>query len=206
MKKIGVLISGSGSNLQALIDAVDKGRIPAEISLVISDRPNAYGIERAKNKGIPACTILRKKFDDYNAFNLAVLEKLMAHKVEYIVLAGYLSILSSELVRAYPNKIINVHPSLIPAFCGMGYYGKRVHQAVLDYGVKVTGATVHLVDEGADTGPIILQKTVDVLPDDTVESLAERVLKVEHELLPKATALLVQDKLKVLGRKVIIMD
>jgi phosphoribosylglycinamide formyltransferase-1 len=122
--------------------------------------------------------------------------------VEYIVLAGYLSILSPELVESYQNRIINIHPSLIPAFCGMGFYGQKVHQAVLDYGAKLTGATVHFVDEGADTGPIILQKAVEVLSDDTAESLASRVLKVEHELLPKAVALLVQDKIKVSGRRV----
>lgn len=129
---------------------------------------------------------------------------MTAHHVEYIVLAGYLSILSPKLVECYRNKIINIHPSLIPAFCGKGYYGDKVHQAVLDYGVKLTGATVHFVDEGTDTGPIIFQKAVEVLPDDTVETLSRRVLAVEHELLPKAVALLVQDRLKVSGRKVIL--
>lgn len=204
MKGIGVLISGGGTNLQAVMDAIDQGRIPASINVVISDRPNAYGLVRAEKMGIPAYCINRKNFADSRALNHEILEKLKAYNVEYVILAGYLSILSPELVECYRNRIINIHPSLIPAFCGMGYYGQKVHQAVLDYGAKVTGATVHFVDEGADTGPIIFQKHVDVLPDDTVETLAQRVLKVEHELLPKAVALLVQDKIKVSGRKVIV--
>ncbi|HHU49230.1 MAG: phosphoribosylglycinamide formyltransferase [Caldicoprobacterales bacterium] len=204
MKGIGVLLSGGGTNLQAIIDTIEHGNIAADINLVLSDRPDAYGLIRAEKRGIPAYCINRKKFKDAGSFNEAILEKLTAHHVEYIVLAGYLSILSPKLVECYRNKIINIHPSLIPAFCGKGYYGDKVHQAVLDYGVKLTGATVHFVDEGTDTGPIIFQKAVEVLPDDTVETLSRRVLAVEHELLPKAVALLVQDRLKVSGRKVIL--
>lgn len=195
-------MSGGGTNLQAIIDAIDKGEIPAQINLVLSNRRNAYGLVRAQNRGVSTCYLNRKEFADSDAFHKAMLDQLKAHDVEYIVLAGYLSILSPDLVERYRNRIINIHPSLIPAFCGMGYYGQKVHQAVLDYGAKLTGATVHFVDEGADTGPIIFQKAVEVLADDTVESLASRVLKVEHELLPKAVALLVQDKIKVLGRRV----
>jgi phosphoribosylglycinamide formyltransferase-1 len=207
MKKgIGILLSGGGTNLQAIIDAVDDGSIPTKINLVLSDRPDAYGLARAEKKGIPAFCISRKQFRDSDTFNQAILEKLVAYNVEYIVLAGYLSILSSKLVDRFPNRIINIHPSLIPAFCGKGFYGSKVHQAVLDYGVRLTGATVHFVDEGTDTGPIILQKAVEVMPDDTVDTLSERVLKVEHELLPKAVALLVQDKIKISGRKVTLED
>lgn len=206
MKGIAILISGGGTNLQAIIDAVDQGRIPAKINLVLSDRPKAYGLVRAKSRGIPSCTISRKQFNDSNLYHQAVLKQLKEHYVDYIVLAGYLSILPPQLVECYRNRIINVHPSLIPAFCGMGFYGQKVHQAVLDYGVKLTGATVHFVDEGADTGPIIFQKAVEVLPEDTVESLSQRVLKAEHELLPKATSLLVRDKIKVSGRKVTLED
>ncbi|HCS74615.1 MAG TPA: phosphoribosylglycinamide formyltransferase [Clostridiales bacterium] len=202
MKGIGVLVSGSGTNLQAIIDAIDRGEIHAKINLVISNRADAYGLVRAQNSGISTCYLNRKKYTDSEAYHQAMLSQLKAHDVEYIVLAGYLYILSPELVGYYRNRIINIHPSLIPAFCGMGLYGQKVHQAVLDYGAKITGATVHFVDEGADTGPIILQKAVEVLPDDTAESLGNRVLKVEHELLPKAAALLVQDKIKVSGRRV----
>ncbi|HHT65173.1 MAG: phosphoribosylglycinamide formyltransferase [Caldicoprobacterales bacterium] len=206
MKGIGVLLSGGGSNLQAVMDAVERGSIPADIKLVLSDRPNAYGLVRAESKGIPSFCIDRKQYKSSESFNQAILEKLTDHHVEYVVLAGYLRILSPELVECYRNKIINIHPSLIPSFCGMGFYGQKVHQAVLDYGAKVTGATVHFVDEGTDTGPIILQKAVDVLCGDTVETLSQRVLEVEHELLPRAVALLVQDKIKVLGRKVTLEE
>lgn len=206
MKGIGVLLSGGGTNLQAVMDAVERGSIPAAINLVLSDRPNAYGLVRAESRGIQAYCINRKQFTNSESFHQAILEKLTTHHVEYIVLAGYLSILSQELVECYRNKIVNIHPSLIPAFCGMGFYGEKVHQAVLDYGAKVTGATVHFVDEGTDTGPIIMQKPVRVLPDDTIETLSQRVLEVEHELLPRAVALLVQDKIKIFGRKVTLEE
>jgi len=205
-KRLGVLISGGGTNLQAVMDAVRDGRIPAEIGIVLSDRKNAYGLIRAERSGIPTSYINRREFTDSPAFNRAILDKLKEYRVDYVVLAGYLSILSGDLVESYPNRIVNIHPSLIPAFCGMGYYGARVHQAVLDYGAKVTGATVHFVDEGADTGPIILQRPVPVLPEDDAQSLAARVLAAEHEILPKAVELLVRGKLKVEGRKVIIED
>ncbi len=204
MKKLGVLISGGGSNLQALIDKIESGYISASIEIVISNRANAYGLERAKNHGIPTAVISKKDYTDEYEFNKAILDELEKYKVDLVVLAGYLSILSPEVVDRYKNRIINIHPSLIPAFCGKGYYGKKVHQAVLDYGVKVTGATVHFVDYGTDTGPIILQKPVLVQPDDDVESLAKRVLEVEHELLPKAVKLWVEDRLQVQGRKVMI--
>lgn len=203
MKKLGVLISGGGSNLQAIIDKIESGYISASIEIVISNKANAYGLERAKKHGIPTAVISKKDYANEYEFNKAILDELDKYRVDLIVLAGYLSILSPEVVDRYKNRIINIHPSLIPAFCGKGYYGKKVHQAVLDYGVKVTGATVHFVDYGTDTGPIILQKPVLVQPDDDAESLAERVLEVEHELLPKAVKLWVEDRLKIQGRKVI---
>jgi phosphoribosylglycinamide formyltransferase-1 len=206
MKRIGVLISGGGTNLQAIMDAVKDGGIPAEICVVVSDRKGAFGLTRAENNGIPSFCINKKEYMNSDSFNRAVLDKLKEFRVEYVVLAGYLSILSKELVKSYRNRIINIHPSLIPAFCGMGFYGLKVHQAVLDYGAKVTGATVHFVDEGADTGPIILQKPVMVLPGDDAETLAHRVLEVEHEILPKAVELLVSDRLMIDGRKVTIID
>src|SRR5690554_4122995 len=206
IKRIGVLISGGGTNLQALIDYMKENKLPAEISVVISNRKDAYGLERAEQSGIPAIFIGKSDFKDNDEFNRAILDKLKEYKVDLIVLAGYLSILNKEFVESYKNRIINVHPSLIPSFCGMGFYGSKVHKAVLEYGVKVTGATVHFVDENADTGPIILQKPVMVMPDDDVESLQRRVLKIEHELLPKAVELLVLNKVTVIGRKVIIND
>jgi len=204
--RIGVLISGSGTNLQALMDAIDTGRIPnAKIVVVISNRRSAYGLERARAHGIPAECILKREFEDEEAFNRAILERLKYYGVDLVVLAGYLSILSPEVVRSYPNRIINIHPSLIPAFCGKGFYGERVHRAVLDYGAKITGATVHFVDEGTDTGPIILQRPIEVKEDDDVHSLAARVLEVEHQLLPEAVRLFVEGRLAVEGRKVRIL-
>ena len=206
MTRIGVLISGSGTNLQALMDAIDTGRIPnAKIVVVISNRRSAYGLERARAHGIPAECILKREFEDEEAFNRAILERLKYYGVDLVVLAGYLSILSPEVVRSYPNRIINIHPSLIPAFSGKGFYGERVHRAVLDYGAKITGATVHFVDEGTDTGPIILQCPVEVKDDDDVHSLAARVLEVEHQLLPEAVRLFVEGRLAVEGRKVRIL-
>ena len=206
MTRIGVLISGGGTNLQALIDSIESGEISAEIMVVLSNRKNAYGLERARKHGIPAEYISRKDYQTDEKFNRAILCRLKHYNVQLVVLAGYLSILSPEVVKTFPNRIINIHPSLIPAFCGKGYYGDRVHEAVLKYGVKVTGATVHFVDEGADTGPIIMQKPVMVHDNDDVNSLAARVLQVEHELMPKAVKLFVEDKLIVEGRKVKIIE
>lgn len=199
---LGVLISGGGSNLQAILDEIEKGNINGEVSLVISDREGAYGIKRAENHGIKGIVIDRKNFDNRASFMKAIIDRLKEEKVELVILAGFLSILSKEFISQYKNKIINIHPSLIPAFCGEGYYGERVHRAALEYGVKVSGATVHFVDEGADTGPVILQEAVPVLDDDTVETLAARILKVEHRLLPEAVRLFCQGKLDINGRKV----
>ena len=197
MVKIGVLISGGGTNLQAIIDGCENKSINGEVKVVISNKEEAYGLERARNHKITA--ICEK---DENK----IIEILKENEVELVILAGYLKIVSPKLVNEYRNKIINIHPSLIPAFCGKGYYGQKVHQGVIDYGAKVTGATVHFVDEGADTGPIIMQKTVEVKQDDDAKKLAERVLEVEHEILIKSISMFCENKLTVNGRRVYIND
>ena len=204
MKRLAVMVSGGGTDLQSVIDGVQSGKIPAEIAVVISSTPGVYALERAKKAGIPGIVICKKDYADEQAFFDANLGALREYGAEGVVLAGYLSILGRQMIEAYPNKIINIHPSLIPSFCGKGYYGLRVHQAVLDYGAKVSGATVHFVDEGADTGPIILQQAVSVLPEDTAESLQQRILEAEHEILPEAVALFCAGRLLVQGRKVTI--
>ena len=197
MVKIGVLISGGGTNLQAVIDNCQNKTINGEVKVVISNKADAFGLERAKNHSIKA--VCEKEEDK-------IIEILKENKIDLVVLAGYLKIISPKLVNEYRNRIINIHPSLIPAFCGKGYYGEKVHQGVIDYGVKVTGATVHFVDEGADTGPIIMQKTVEVKQDDNAKKLAARVLDVEHEILTKSIAMFCENKLTVQGRRVYIND
>lgn len=197
MVKIGVLISGGGTNLQAVIDGCENKSINGEVRVVISNKENAYGLERARNYNIKA--ICEKDEDK-------IIEVLKENEIELVILAGYLKIVSPKLINEYRNKIINIHPSLIPAFCGKGYYGEKVHQGVIDYGAKVTGATVHFVDEGADTGPIIMQKTVEVKQDDDIKKLAKRVLEVEHEILTKSISMFCENKLTVNGRRVYIND
>ncbi|SEN39206.1 formyltetrahydrofolate-dependent phosphoribosylglycinamide formyltransferase [Peptostreptococcus russellii] len=197
MKKIAVLISGGGTNLQSIIDAVEAGKIKGEIRLVISNKEDAYGLERARKHNI--CAV----FDNDEA---SIIDRLKSEEIDLVVLAGFLKILSSNFTRAFENKIINIHPSLIPAFCGKGYYGLKVHQSAVDYGVKVSGATVHFVDENADTGPIISQETVKVLPDDTAEILQKRVLEVEHRILPMVVSKFCDNKIIVEGRKVFIEE
>ena len=197
MVKIGVLISGGGTNLQAIIDGCENKSINGEVRVVITNKEEAYGLERARNHKITA--ICEK---DENK----IIEILKENEVELVILAGYLKIVSPKLVDEYRNKIINIHPSLIPSFCGKGYYGEKVHQGVIDYGAKVTGATVHFVDEGADTGPIIMQKTIEVKQDDDAKKLAERVLEVEHEILTKSISMFCENKLTVNGRRVYIND
>ena len=197
MVKIGVLISGGGTNLQAIIDGCENKSINGEVKVVISNKEEAYGLERARNHKI---TAMCEKDEN------KIIEILKENEVELVILAGYLKIVSPKLVNEYRNKIINIHPSLIPAFCGKGYYGEKVHQGVIDYGAKVTGATVHFVDEGADTGPIIMQKTVEVKQDDDAKKLAERVLEVEHEILTKSISMFCENKLTVNGRRVYIND
>ena len=205
MKRLAVMVSGGGTDLQSVIDGVEDGRIPAEIVVVIASKPGIYALERARKAGIPGIVICKKEYADEEAFFEANLAALRQYGAEGVILAGYLSILGKRMIEAFPNKIINIHPSLIPSFCGKGYYGLKVHKAALEYGVKVSGATVHFVDEGADTGPIIAQRSVPVLPGDTPETLQQRVLEVEHEILPEAVALFCQDRLEVQGRRVSIL-
>lgn len=205
MVKIGVLISGGGTNLQAIIDNTENGTINGTINLIISNRKDAYGLERGKKAGIESIYISPKDFNNMDKYNLRLIKEFKDRDVDLIVLAGYLKILSPEFIREFKNRIINIHPSLIPSFCGDGYYGERVHQGVLDYGCKVTGATVHLVDEGTDTGPIILQRCVDISEDETVQSLQGKVLVVEHEILVKAVKLYCDGKITVKGKHVKIL-
>ena len=188
MLRVVVMVSGGGTNLQAILDAVDNGKITnAEVVAVISNNEGAYAIERAKNHGVPAFVVTPKVYETRDAFNEALLETITACKPDLIVLAGFLVKIPAAMIEAYRNKIINIHPSLIPSFCGVGYYGLKVHEAALARGVKVTGATVHYVDEGTDTGPILFQKAVEVQPDDTPKTLQQRVMEqAEWVLLPQA--------------------
>ena len=204
MLKVGVLVSGGGTNLQAILDAIDNGKITnAEVSLVISNNPNAYALERAKNHNIEAACISPKKFESIEEFHKALLAKLQESGVELVVLAGFLVAIPPMIVEAFPNRIINIHPSLIPAFCGVGFYGLHVHKKALERGVRVTGATVHFVDTGTDTGPIILQKAVKIKQGDTPEILQRRVMeKAEWKILPKAINLIANGKVSVEDGKV----
>ncbi len=185
--KFGVLVSGGGTNLQAIMDAMDAGKITnATLEVVISNKKDAYALERAKNKGIEAVAVSPKDYETRDEFNKALLDTIDSYNLDLIVLAGFLVVLPAELVQKYENKIINIHPSLIPSFCGDGFYGLKVHEKALERGVKITGATVHFVDEGTDTGPIIKQKAVEVKPDDTPETLQRRVMEeAEWQILPE---------------------
>ncbi len=198
MLKIGVLVSGSGTNLQSIIDSIKAGHIQGEIAIVISDKKSAFGLQRAISENIPSVFISKKQAGSIDNFNAEIIRALKSYSVDLVVLAGYLSILSKEFIQAYRNQIINIHPSLIPSFCGNGYYGLKVHEAAINHGVKVSGATVHFVDEGTDTGAIILQKTVEVLPLDSAETLQQKVLKLEHQLLPLAVKLFCEKKLNII--------
>lgn len=208
MLKIGVLISGGGTNLQAIIDAIESGSLKnVEITTVVSNRKKAYGLERAKLYGIENCCIRPMDFETRALFNQALVDYFKIKNVDLIVLAGYLVVLGESFIRAFPNKILNIHPALIPAFCGDGYYGLKVHEAALHRGVKITGATVHFVDEGTDTGPILLQKAVPVLEEDTPEILQQRVMEqAEWKILPEAIGLIADNKIKILDGRVIILE
>ena len=206
--KIAVCVSGGGTNLQAIIDAIANGTIHnTEIAVVIANNKNAYALERAAKAGIEGVCVSPKDFATREAFNKAFLEKLDSYNVDLVVLAGFLVVIPPEMIRKYTNKIINIHPSLIPSFCGTGYYGLKVHEGVLARGVKVTGATCHFVDEGTDTGPIILQKAVDVLEGDTPEVLQRRVMEqAEWIIMPKAIDLIARGKVTVVDGKVKITE
>ena len=197
-KRIAVLVSGGGTNLQALIDAQGKGIIKSgEIALVVSNNPNAYALERAKNAGITTAVIPGKEYKDQNAFEAKLIETLEGAGIELIVLAGFMRILSENFTSRYPKRIVNVHPSLIPSFCGKGFYGLHVHEAALAYGVKVTGATVHFVNEIPDGGEIILQKSVPIRKGDTPEILQRRVMEqAEWKILPRAVELVSKELAK----------
>ncbi len=199
MLKLAVLVSGGGTNLQALIDRIEQGKLTGvKIEVVISNRAGAYALTRAEQHGISSQVILKKDYADREAFDEALLKLLDSYRPDLVVLAGCLLIIPEQVVRSYQNRIINIHPALIPAFCGDGYYGLKVHEAVLERGVKVTGATVHFVDEGTDTGPIILQKAVYVQPGDTPEVLQQRVMEeAEWELLPEAVQLIADHRILV---------
>lgn len=206
MLKLAVLVSGGGTNLQAIIDSIADGRITnAEIKVVISNNKNAYALERAAKAGIPAKALSPKDFTDREAFNDALLQALIDSEADLVVLAGCLVVIPPKIVEHFKNRIINIHPSLIPSFCGKDYYGLNVHEGVLNRGVKVTGATVHFVDDGTDTGPIILQKAVEVHQDDTPKSLQLRVMEeAEWVIMPRAIDLIANGKVKVEGGKALI--
>ena len=204
-KRIAVLVSGGGTNLQALIDAQQRGELGGEIAAVISSKAGAYALERAAKAGIPGYVLPRKEFASNQAMTVALVDMLKDMNIDLVVLAGCMIIFTQELVDAYPNAIMNVHPALIPSFCGPGYYGLRVHEEALKYGVKLSGATVHFVSAECDGGPIIAQKSVEVRPDDTPEVLQKRIMEqAEWILLPQAVRAFCEDRITVEGRTVII--
>jgi len=203
--KIGVLISGSGTNLQSIIDNIELGNIYGKIEVVISNKENAYGLERAKQHGIDAVLVNQKEYSSLEQFDEAIIKEFKNRDVELVILAGYIKILSSKFIEEFNNKIINIHPSLIPSFCGKSYYGIRVHEAAINYGVKISGATVHFVDENADTGPIIIQESVKVEYSDNAETLQKKILKIEHIILPQAVKYYCDRKIEIIDRKVKII-
>lgn len=208
MLKIAVLVSGGGTNLQAIIDSIADGRITdTEIKVVISNNPKAKALERAAKAGIEAVCISPKQYADRELFNDALLEAVNARGVDLIVLAGFMVVVPEKMIKAYRNRMINIHPSLIPSFCGTGYYGLHVHEAALKRGVKISGATVHFVDEGTDTGPIIMQKPVEVRPDDTPEVLQRRIMEqAEWQIMPKVIDLIAHDKVHVKDDRVFVEE
>lgn len=203
MLNIAVLVSGGGTNLQALIDAEKRGEIVnGKITCVISSKPGVYALERAEKNGIPAVVIARSDYKDIASYTAAVTKELQDRKADLVVYAGFMTILDSQIVKAFPGKMMNVHPALIPSFCGKGFYGLHVHEAVLESGVKLTGATVHFVTEECDGGPIIMQKAVPVLKGDTPEVLQKRVMQeCEWKILPESVSLFCQGRIKIIGNK-----
>ena len=207
-KKIAVLVSGGGTNLQALIDAEKRGELGAgKITLVIASKPGVYALERAANAGIEGRVLARKDYDSIAAYSKALADEMIAAGIDLVVLAGFLTIFDEQVYEAFPNKILNVHPALIPSFCGKGFYGLHVHEAALAKGVKVSGATVHIVTPECDAGPIILQKAVEVQQDDTPEVLQRRIMEeAEWKILPEAVRLFCEDKITVENNKVYIQE
>lgn len=203
MFRVAILISGSGSNLQSLIDSIEKGYLDCSIECVISDKNNVYGLERAQKHGLKTFVVDKKQYG--NRLSDAILD-ITSEKVDLIVLAGFLSILQGNILKEFKNRIINIHPSLIPSFCGNGMYGLKVHESAIKYGVKVSGCTVHFVDEGTDTGPIVLQRTVPVYFEDDASTLQKRVLEEEHKALPQAVKLICEGRINILNNRVQIMD
>ena len=204
--KIAVLVSGGGTNLQALIDAESRGELGrGHITLVIASKPGVYALERAKNHAIPSAVLSRRDYPDVAAYSRALADKLISEEIDLVVLAGFLTIVDEQLYNAFPNKILNVHPALIPSFCGKGYYGLHVHEAALEKGVKVSGATVHVVTPECDAGPIVLQRAVEVKQGDTPELLQRRIMEeAEWKILPEAVKLFCEDRITVNGNKVYI--
>ena len=205
--KIAVLVSGGGTNLQALIDAEKRGELGnGKISLVIASKPGVYALERAANNGIESKVLARKEYDSIAAYSKALADTMTEAGIDLVVLAGFLTILDEQVYEAFPNKILNVHPALIPSFCGKGYYGLRVHEAALEKGVKLSGATVHIVTPECDAGPIVLQKAVEVREDDTPETLQRRIMEeAEWKILPEAVRLFCEDRITVENGKVRIL-
>ena len=205
-KRIGVLVSGGGTNLQALIDAEKRGELGCgKISLVIASKPGVYALERAANNNIPSLVLARKEYDSIAAYSKALVDALEAADIDLVVLAGFLTIIDEQVYERFPNRILNVHPALIPSFCGKGFYGLYVHEAALQKGVKVSGATVHIVTPECDAGPIVLQKAVEVKQDDTPETLQRRIMEeAEWKILPEAVRLFCEDKITVADNKVYI--
>ena len=204
--RIAVLVSGGGTNLQALIDAEKSGTLEGgKISLVLASKPGVYALQRASDNGIPSKVLPRKAFETIADYSKALVDTLREENIDLVVLAGFLTIIDEQVYEAYPNRIINVHPALIPSFCGKGYYGLKVHEAALEKGVKISGATVHIVTPECDAGPIILQKAVEVKPDDTPEALQQRIMEeAEWKILPEAVRLFCQGKIRVIDNKVYI--
>lgn len=205
-KRLAVLVSGGGSNLQAIIDRKEDGTLPVEIVRVISNVPGAFALERAEKHGIPVMVIPHSSFANASDFSQAILQELLLSQADIVCLAGFMKILHAEVPLAFPGRMLNIHPALLPAFGGKGMYGQHVHEAVLNSGAQFSGATVHIVTEEPDEGPIVLQKTVPVLPDDTPESLANRVLEVEHEIYPLAVKWVAQERLVIRGKRVSVKE
>jgi phosphoribosylglycinamide formyltransferase-1 len=203
--RLGVLVSGGGTNLQAIINNCREGRVNAEVVVVISDNPEAFALERAQRVSIPAATVNRADFSAKPEFDRAVLKELQQRDVDLVVLAGYMRIVGKKLLEAYRGRMMNIHPALLPSFGGRGMTGLKVHQAVIEHGAKISGCTVHFVDESVDGGPIILQRAVPVLDDDTPETLAHRILAHEHQIYSEAIQLFAEGRLKIEGRRVLIL-